>query len=125
MMHSLKNLEVVGDRVLIRPMNPPGKTGGGLYLPPSVTAKDEVQSGIIVKVGPGYPVPATSDYDEYLKEQREPVQYIPLQAKEGTQALYLQKAAHEIQFGGEKYVLVNQAAILLLVHMDIEQELDM
>jgi co-chaperonin GroES (HSP10) len=55
---------MVGDRVLIKPKNPMSKTQSGLYLPPTVQENEKVHSGYIVKVGPGYPIPAMADEDE-------------------------------------------------------------
>jgi chaperonin GroES len=49
----LKSLIVVGDRVLIRPKSPNDRTNSGLYLPPTVTEREQVQSGYVIKVGPG------------------------------------------------------------------------
>ncbi|WP_367914216.1 co-chaperone GroES [Leadbetterella sp. DM7] len=109
--NKLKKLLVVGDRVLIKPKNPGEKTGSGLYLPPTVTEKEEVQSGYVLKVGPGYPLPA-ADEDEAWKAR--PVRYMPLQAEEGDVAIYLQRHAVEIRYGDEKYVILPQSAILLL-----------
>ena len=104
---------VVGDKVLIKPKNPKDKTNSGLYLPPTITEKEDVQSGYIVKVGPGYPLPNPSE-DEPWKATEEKVKYMPLQAEEGDLAIYLQRHAIEIQYEGEKYVILPQAAILLL-----------
>ncbi len=39
--------------------------------------------------------------------------YVPLQPKEGDQAVYLQNSAIEIEFNKEKYIVVPQSAILL------------
>ena len=109
--NKLKNLLVVGDKVLIKPKNPSDKTSSGLYLPPTVTEKEEVKSGYILKVGPGYPLPSL-DQDEPWKPKE--VKYMPLQAEEGDLAIYLQRHAIEIQYENEKYVILPQAAILLL-----------
>jgi co-chaperonin GroES (HSP10) len=53
----LKNIIVVGDRVLIKIKTATTKTRSGLFLPPGYTEKEEVQYGFIVKTGPGYPIP--------------------------------------------------------------------
>ena len=111
--NKLKRLLVVGDKVLIKPKNPKDKTNSGLYLPPTITEKEDVQSGYIVKVGPGYPLPNNTE-DEPWKATEEKVKYMPLQAEEGDLAIYLQRHAIEIQYEGEKYVILPQAAILLL-----------
>ena len=110
----LSRLVVIGDRVLIKPKSPDEKTKSGLYLPPGVHEKEKVQSGYIIKVGPGYPIPPVVDYDEHWKEKKEATKYIPLQAKEGDLAIYLQKHAFEIAFENEKYMIVPHSAILLL-----------
>jgi len=117
---SLKNLQrfiVVGDRVLIRPEEDSSKTASGLYLPPGVSEKEKVQSGYVIKAGPGYPL-ATPSEDEPWKESKEPVKYIPLQAKEGDHAIFLRKEAYEIEFEKEKYLIVPHSAILLLIRND-------
>ncbi|MDP4185729.1 MAG: co-chaperone GroES family protein, partial [Bacteroidota bacterium] len=67
----LQKFILIGDRVLIKPKNPSGKTKSGLYLPPTVQEKESLQSGYILKVGPGYPIPALSEADESWKETRE------------------------------------------------------
>lgn len=111
--NKLKRLVIVGDRVLVKPKIHSGKTKTGLLLPPTVTEKEEVQSGYVVKVGPGYPLPAQTE-DEPWKATEEKVKYMPLQAEEGDLAIYLQRHAIEIQYDGEKYVIVPQSSILML-----------
>ncbi len=118
---SLKDIQkfiVVGDRVLIRPESEADKTSTGLYLPPGVSEKEKIQSGYIIKAGPGYPTASQSE-DEPWKESKEAVKYIPLQAKEGDLAIFLRKEAYEIEFEKEKFLIVPQSAILLLIRNDI------
>jgi len=110
----LKNLIVVGDRLLIKPVSV-SKSGGGLFLPPGYKEKEEVRSGYVIKAGPGYPIPLPSDdMDEPWKKTDDKVKYIPLQAKEGDLAIFMQKGAVEIAFEGEKYFIVPQHSLLLL-----------
>lgn len=109
----LKKLIVVGDRVLIKPSKNADRTASGLYLPPSVQEKEKIQSGYIIKVGPGYPLPLPTD-DEPWKERDEQVKYLPLQAQEGDLAIFLQKGAIEVMYEEEKYFIVSQASILML-----------
>jgi chaperonin GroES len=111
--NKLKRLEVVGDKVLIKPKSHSGKTNSGLFLPPTVTEKEEVQSGYVVKVGPGYPLPNNSESEPW-KTTEEKVKYMPLQAEEGDLAIYLQRHAIEIQYEGEKYIIIPQSSILML-----------
>jgi co-chaperonin GroES (HSP10) len=106
---------MVGDRVLIKPKNPMSKTQSGLYLPPTVQENEKVHSGYIVKVGPGYPIPAMADEDEPWKEKREDVKYVPLQAQVGDLAIYLHKSGFEIEFNKEKYIILPHAAIMMII----------
>jgi len=106
---------VVGDRVLIQPKSPMEKTKGGLLLPPGVQENERLQSGYVIKVGPGYPIPAIADFDEPWKNKSDEVKYVPIQPRIGDLAIYLQNSAYEIEFGGKKYVIVSQSAILLLI----------
>lgn len=111
--NKLKNLIVVGDRVLIKPVKEAQQTDSGIYLPPGVQEKEKVQSGYIVKAGPGYPIPHAME-DEDWKPEEEKVKYIPLQAKEGDLAIFLQKGAFEVIYNKEKYFIVPQSSILML-----------
>jgi len=113
----MKKFIVVGDRVLIRPESESGKTQSGLYLPPGVSEKEKVQSGYILKVGPGYPIPFNNE-EESWKEKKEAVKYVPLQAKEGDLAIFLRKESFEIEFEKEKFLIVPQSAILLIIRDD-------
>lgn len=112
--NKLKNLILVGDRILIKPKRPSEKTRSGLYLPPGVQEQEKVQSGYVIKVGPGYPIPVPFESDEPWKEQEEKVKYVPLQAKEGDLALFLQRGAYEVFYENEKYFIVPQSSVLML-----------
>ena len=119
-MSKKKEIFVVGDRILIKPHDERDQTDFGIYLPPGVESKEKVQSGFVVKIGPGYPLPDFNSISNEPWEQRqtEP-KYVPLQTKEGDLAIFLRKAAIEIEFEREKYLIVPQAAILLLVREDL------
>lgn len=106
---------MVGDRVLVKPKNQQERTKSGLYLPPGVQEKEKVHSGYVLKVGPGYPIPAIQDSDEPWKDRSDEVKYVPLQPKEGDLAVYLQNSGYDIVFNGEKYVIIPHAAILMLI----------
>ncbi|SFD94041.1 co-chaperone GroES [Spirosoma endophyticum] len=115
--NKLKRLIIVGDRVLIKPKDPTDRTSSGLYLPPTVQEKEQVQSGYVIKVGPGYPIPTPTE-DEPWRKTEEKVKYMPLQAQEGDVALYLQRNAIELQYEGEQYVIVPQGSILMLERLE-------
>lgn len=116
--NKLKNLVVVGDRVLIKPKKINERTQSGLYLPPGVQEKEKIQSGYIMKVGPGYPIPIPADDDEMWKEKDEQIKYIPLQTKEGDLAIFLQRGAIEVMYEKEKYYIVPQSSILMIERED-------
>lgn len=121
MVFHLQNIDkfiVVGDRVLVRPTEESQRTASGLYLPPGISEKDKIQSGYVMKVGPGYPTGTNLD-DEPWKESKDIVKYIPLQAKEGDLAIFLRKEAFEIEFEKEKLLIVPQSALLLLIRDDV------
>ena len=105
---------VIGDKVLIKPENPQRQTKSGLYLPPTVQ-QDRIQAGYIIKTGPGYPLPSQTDEHEVWEKKEGEVHYLPLQAKEGDLAVYLQNSAYEINFNDEKYLIVPHSAILMLI----------
>ncbi len=112
-----KKILLVGDRVLISPEKEMDKSRHGLYLPPSVKEKEKVQGGYIVRIGPGYPIvnPNYLDQESWVTTPRDPVKYIPLQAEEGDYILFLRDTAIEIEFEEQKYLIIQQSSILLLI----------
>lgn len=115
----LSKLIVVGDRVLIRPKAESERTKTGLFLPPGVEEKEEIGWGWIMKIGPGYPIPVPSDeHLEPWKAADERIKYVPLQAKVGDLAIFLKRAAFEVQYQEDKYFIVPQGSILMLERED-------
>jgi co-chaperonin GroES (HSP10) len=106
---------LIGDRVLIKPKTPESKTKSGLLLPPTVQQKEKIHSGYIIKTGPGYPIPAIADIEEPWHSKDEQVRYVPLQPQAGDLAIYLQNSGYEIEYKDEKYIIVSQSAILMLI----------
>ena len=111
----LKNFVIIGERILIKPSSSQQKTKTGLYLPPTVQENEKLLSGYVMKVGPGFPIPAINDYEEPWKDKSDQVKYVPLQARVGDLAVYLSKSGYEIEFNGEKYIILSQSAVLLLI----------
>ena len=111
-----KQLIVVGDRVLVRVEEGEERTKVGLYLPPTALDSQAVQGGRIVATGPGLPMPDLSENSEepWRTGARE-TRFLPMQARAGDFALFFRKAAVEITFEGERYLVVPQTAILALV----------
>ena len=108
-----KKLIVIGDRLLIKPVQGNERTASGLYLPPGVQEKEKVQQGYVIKAGPGYAIPMPIE-DEPWKGEEEKVKYVPLQAKEGDLAIFLLSGATEVMYENEKYFIVPQGAILMI-----------
>ena len=111
-----KRLIVVGDRVLVKIEEGEDRTKVGLYLPPTAMDSQAVQGGTIIATGPGLPMPDLADNNEEpwrvgMRETR----FVPMQARAGDYALFFRKAAVDITFDGERYLVVPQTAILALV----------
>ena len=100
--------------MLVKPRTADNKTVSGLYLPIGVQEKEKIQSGYVIKSGPGYPLPMPADEDDLWKGKEDTIKYIPLQAREGDLAVFLQKGAVEVIYEGDKYFIVPQASILML-----------
>ena len=111
----LEKFILIGDRVLIKPKTPETKTKSGLILPPTVQQKEKIHSGYIIKTGPGYPIPAIVDMEEPWHSKDENVRYVPLQPKPGDIAIYLQSNGFEIEYKNEKYIIISQSFILMLI----------
>lgn len=117
-----KRLIVVGDRVLIQPVEGDERTKVGLYLPKTAVDTQPVQGGTVLATGPGNAVSAPTEIDDEPWKKAVPeARYLPIQARIGDYAIFFRRAAVEITFEGDRYLVVPQAAILTLVR---EQEDD-
>jgi co-chaperonin GroES (HSP10) len=112
-----KELIVVGDRVLVKVEDGEERTNIGLYLPPTAMENQAVQGGTILATGPGLPMPSPDSLGDepWRANDRAPAKFVPMQARKGDYALFFRKAAVEITFEGDRYLVVPQAAILALV----------
>ncbi len=120
-----KRLIVVGDRVLIQPEEGEDRTKVGLYLPATAVDKQAVQGGTVLATGPGNAVPAPTELDEEpWKIGATETRYVPLQARIGDYAIFFRRAAVEVTFEGDRYLVVPQAAILTLVRDEDDQDED-
>ncbi len=106
---------MIGDKVLIKPKSPQEKTKTGLFLPPGFEEKQKIQAGFVIMAGPGFPVPYVPDHEELWKEDGNEAKYVPLQAKAGDLAIYMQDSSYIIEFHKEKFVIVPHTAILMLI----------
>ena len=118
-MDSKKRLIVVGDRVLIAPEEGEDRSRVGLYLPASAVDAQAVQGGKVMATGPGTPISAPTELgEEPWKIASGEAKYLPVQARVGDYAIFFRRAAVEITFECNKYLVVPQAAILTLVRED-------
>ena len=111
-----RHLIVVGDRVLIAPEEGEERSRVGLYLPATAIDAQAVQAGTVVATGPGTPISAPTELgDEPWKIGTGEPRYLPVQARAGDYAIFFRRAAVEITFEEKKYLVVPQAAILVIV----------
>ena len=118
MIRKNKQLLVVGDRVLVQLEDGEQRTKVGLYLPSTAVDSQAVQGGQVVSTGPGLALPDLADHgeDPWKTADSEPnARYVPMQARVGDFALFFRKAAVEITFENELFLVVPQSAILALV----------
>ena len=115
----IEKIEVIGDRILIKPTTAESRTKSGLLLPPGIEEKENILSGYVIKVGPGYPIP-NIEADEPWKPASDTIKYIPLQIQVGDLAIFLQKQAYEIQFISQKYYVLSQSSVLMVIRDDFE-----
>jgi co-chaperonin GroES (HSP10) len=117
-----KHMIVIGDRILLQLEDGEDRTKSGLYLPASVREKEKVAMGRVVKVGPGYPIPNPNyTEDEPWSAPKDPMRYIPLQAKEGDYAIFLREQGVEVEFEAKKYLIVPQSAVLMIVREELSE----
>lgn len=111
-----KKLIVVGDRILIEPEEGEERSKVGLYLPASAVDNQAVQAGTVVATGPGIPISAPTDLAEepWRIDSGEP-RFLPVQARPGDYAIFFRRAAVEITFEDKRYLVVPQAAVLVLI----------
>ena len=118
----INKIIVIGDKVLLRPSKPLEKLDSGLYLPQGVHKKEELYSGYVIRVGPGYPMPSMGDVEESWKSKNNEVKYLPIQPLPGDLAVYIQQNVFPITFNGEEYVIAPQSAILMLIRENDEED---
>lgn len=115
-----KELLLVNDRVLIRLEKADERTQAGLYLPQTAVSKASVQTGRVVEVGPGIPLPVDPNPEEEpWREHTKAGHYIPLQAEMGDQAMFLRDQAVDVKVDGDDYVVVPHSAMLVLLRDDV------
>ena len=110
-----KELVVVGDRLLIIPDAGEDRSNAGLYLPKWAVEKESIQTGRIVEIGSGTPMANPHDIEDEPWKQDMSLNDNPVLAQIGDMAIFLRKAAVEIDIEKDKYLIVPHAAVLLLI----------
>ncbi|MBT5871962.1 MAG: co-chaperone GroES [Candidatus Latescibacteria bacterium] len=116
----MTDLIIVGDRVLLEAQDGEKQTDAGLLLPATVTEKEKVGTGRVVRVGPGHvmPNPEYSEGEPWTERQDSLARDLPLQAQPGDFAYYLRNESIEIDYQGKTYYIVQHNAILALSRPD-------
>ena len=84
------------DRVVIRRVEPEGKTTGGIFIPDTVQEKP--MEGEIVAVGPG------------ARDERGTV--VPLDVKQGDRILFGKWSGSEVKIEGEDLLIMSEADVM-------------
>jgi chaperonin GroES len=93
------NVQPLGDRVLVKPLEAGNKTKSGIVLPD--TAKEKPQEGEVVAVGKGR-----------LLENGE---IRPLEVKVGDKVLYGKYSGTEITINDQEYLILREEDILAII----------
>lgn len=88
------NIRPLADRVLVKPAPAEEKTAGGIIIPD--TAKEKPLQGEVLAVGNG-----TKDEEMVLKA--------------GDTVLYGKYAGTEVEFDGEKYLIMRQSDVIAIL----------
>lgn len=94
-MNTMTKIQPLADRVLIKPVAAEEKTVGGIIIPDS--AKEKPLRGEVIAAGKG-----TKDEEMVLKT--------------GDQVLYGKYAGTELEFEGEKYLIMRQSDVLAVLN---------
>ncbi len=93
-------LKALGDRIVVKTIEPEDKTKSGLVVPDA--AKEKPQEGKVVSVGTGRLLD-----DGMLKS---------LEVKAGDRILYGKYAGTEVSISGEDYLILREDDVLAIVH---------
>ncbi len=89
----------LGDRVLVKRLQPEEVKKGGIIIPD--TAKEKPQKGIVIEVGPG-------KLDEQGKR-------MPMEVKKGDKVLFGKYAGTDIQLNDEEHLILREDDILAII----------
>ena len=87
------------DRVIVKRINEPEKSAGGIYIPD--TAKEKPQEGKVVAVGSG--------------RRGEDGEVIPVDLKKGDRILFGKYSGSEIKLDGEEHLIMREEDVLAVL----------
>lgn len=99
-MATVKNIQPLGDRVLVRPISKEEKTESGIIIPDTAT-KEKPEEGEVLAVGPGK-----------LNEDGERV---PMEVKKDQKVMFTKYGPNELEIEGETYLIVRESDILAII----------
>ena len=99
------NLNPLGDRLIVLPLEEEQTTSGGIVLPD--TAIERPQRGTVVAAGPG-------------ERSRETGEVIPMTVAEGDTIVFSKYGGTEIRVDGEDYLILRESDVLATVAGDRE-----
>jgi chaperonin GroES len=92
-------IKPLGDRVLVKLLEPKEVKKGGIIIPD--TAKEKPQEGKVIEVGKG--------------KMLEDGKIVPLEVKKGDKVLYSKYGGTEIKLEGEEYLILKEEDILAVL----------
>ncbi len=92
-------IKPLGDRVIIKAMEPEEKKQGGIIIPD--TAKEKPQEGEVVAVGPG--------------KVSEAGNKVAMEVKEGDKVLYGKYSGTDVTVDGNEYLIMKESDILAII----------
>jgi len=92
-------IKPLGDRVIIKAMEPEEKKQGGIIIPD--TAKEKPQEGEVVAVGPGKVSEAGNKVD--------------MEVKKGDKVLYGKYSGTDVTVDGDEYLIMRESDILAII----------
>lgn len=95
----MKKIRPLQDRLLVKRLEEPDKTSGGLFIPD--TAKEKPQQGKVMAVGKG--------------KVRDDGAINPLDVKEGDKILFGKYSGTEIKLDGDEFLIMREDDVLCVV----------
>ncbi|MRR09260.1 co-chaperone GroES [bacterium] len=99
-MSTISKMKPLGDRVIVKPLEPKETKKGGIIIPD--TAKEKPMEGEVMAVGPG-------KVDE--KGAR-----IPMDVKKGDKVLYGKYSGTEIRIDDVEYLIMHADDVMAVIH---------